>query len=883
MLGDLAGDLRTLLREKRIYGESATDQTIGKHAWKAVYREFLTDEPRLSLAGVSLAAWTMAWPAWLQIPEVLLNPPWSLNEREAKDVLLVLLDSMRADRGVELILQEGTNLSWDELEISAYQLSFRIGPGNTRSRQRSWDGVDNHGNNRRWKRTDYLMRVLGGVPDDKAVRTAVDALRKIWDSIEDCDRQVDACDKIFVPHQDARRLNPNWWRVRFVEEQQTVYQCDTCARIQSVSVRNICARRGCSGTLQAVARVNLRKNHYRNLYETSLPSTPLRAEEHTAQLAPDKAREFQNDFGAGRIHVLSSSTTFEVGVDLGDLDTVFLRNVPPEPFNYIQRVGRAGRRAGHTGLAITYCRRMPHDLYHFTDPDRMIAGKTKPPILRIANEKILIRHMAAVALSAWFRACPDRFGNVKKLFGDLEAPQARSDFERFIQNQRATIEASLRLVVPRELHPGMGLQDGTWIARISDSKSGIATAELQATSDFKVVKSIEEEMRDLRHYHEADWARKRAQTMENEDVLSFLSRKVVIPKYGFPVDVVELDTQQSDQAANSVTLQRDLSMAISEFAPTSRLVANKREWESYGLKRVPEREWERKHYKRCVKHNVFVCWNHGAPASELPCRCNESKFTYIIPSFGFTTRRTDKPEEPKRRAAKVFTTRPYFIGTTGAQERIKIPENHPQVEVGKASPGQMAVLCEGRKGNGFWICDHCGAGAIKRTRNGEEHDSPYGKKCRGAMSCVSLGHEFATDVLTLHFIPNPPANLEPLSFAFSLAYSILEGAAEALDVPASDLNITVAQHVGDRIPPIVLYDNVPGGAGLVAQLEQQNILYECLKIAHKRVSGGCGCGEQTSCYACLRSYRNQFMHDKLQRGPVQSYLEAILDLEHGWA
>src|SRR4051812_24195057 len=95
------------------------------------------------------------------------------------------------------------------------------------------------------------------------------------------------------------------------------------------------------------------------------------------------ARDFQRDFKRGQIHVLSCSTTFELGVDLGDLDVVFLRNVPPEAFNYAQRVGRSGRRAGMPGFAITYCRRGPHDLYHFNDPARILSGKTRPPTLAI--------------------------------------------------------------------------------------------------------------------------------------------------------------------------------------------------------------------------------------------------------------------------------------------------------------------------------------------------------------------------------------------------------------------------------------------------------------------------------------------------------------------
>ena len=66
--------------------------------------------------------------------------------------------------------------------------------------------------------------------------------------------------------------------------------------------------------------------------------------EHTAQLSSKTAGEYQKDFEEGKINVLSCSTTFEMGVDVGELEATFLRNVPPETANYIQRAGRAGRR-----------------------------------------------------------------------------------------------------------------------------------------------------------------------------------------------------------------------------------------------------------------------------------------------------------------------------------------------------------------------------------------------------------------------------------------------------------------------------------------------------------------------------------------------------------
>ena len=114
-------------------------------------------------------------------------------------------------------------------------------------------------------------------------------------------------------------------------------------------------------------------------------------------------------------------------MDLGDLDVVFLRNVPPEPFNYTQRVGRAGRR-DRPGLAVTYCRRNPHDLYHYADPEnRVIAGRVEPPRLRMRNEKIILRHMVAASLSAFFKEEGNggRFRDVEAFLGDWSESRER--------------------------------------------------------------------------------------------------------------------------------------------------------------------------------------------------------------------------------------------------------------------------------------------------------------------------------------------------------------------------------------------------------------------------------------------------------------------------
>jgi len=878
-LRELAIGLRDVYREKKVLPSAVGDLQLRWEAWRSIYREFVTDEQRISLDGVGLVRWQVKWPERFRIPDILFSPPWSLSKQEAQDLASVLLDFMRMDRAVELRADPGVSLTWSDLDLQASQMRVRIGPprrpkGRKYWSVRSWDG-------KMGKRAQYLIKLLmnKGASKEEATVKAQEALRHIWEAFRQSDESTPSQHRFLLAVDDARRLNPDWWRVYPMKGDDVLFQCDTCARLQAVSIGNICTRHRCPGTVREIRAKQLTPNHYRLLYEEDLPGM-LRVEEHTAQMDKEKAREFQRAFRAGEIHVLSCSTTFELGVDLGDLDIIFLRNIPPEAFNYAQRVGRAGRRPGFPGFAVTFCRRAPHDLYHFAEPERMLRGIIRPPTITLRNEKIITRHLVATALSYFLRDSRDRFQSVEKLFGDLEYPSGVSDLVEFIQRHAAELEKSLRDIVPSAMINRVGLHDGGWIKHIAGESSRLALAEAEISSDFRTVKELEVRSAEKADYDTAKWARMRSITIADEDVLSFLSRKAVIPKYGFPVDVVELDPHRTKQTFESleVLLQRDLSIAIAEFAPTSKLVANKKEWTSYGIKRVAEREWDRRGYRRCDRHNMFISWKCDqrwvpveTPLSEECCR-HAKEGRYIIPKFGFVTDRK-RPKEPKRRPARMFTTRPYFMGLTGT---------HPGeidldvIKVTKASPGLMVVLCEGRRGKGFYICSRCGAGFRESLY---PHETPYGEKCSGTLELASLGHEFVTDVLQLRFlVEHTRDDVDPIWLAYSLAYSLIEGSsAEILEVPSTDLSATVAYSTDSAIPPIVLYDNVPGGAGLVARLEEKEVLRACLEAALDRVSGKCGCDENTSCYGCLRSYRNQFAHQHLRRGPAMHYMKAVLE------
>ncbi len=154
------------------------------------------------------------------------------------------------------------------------------------------------------------------------------------------------------------------------------------------------------------------------------PAHPLfgfEAREHTAQVDSERRALREKRFRYGEkerdelaseaqrlreigeanrfLPVLFCSPTMELGVDIAALNVVHMRNVPPTPANYAQRSGRAGR-GGQAALVLTYTSsQSPHDQYFFRNPQAMVHGEVKAPLLDLANRNLLDSHLQAVWLS----------------------------------------------------------------------------------------------------------------------------------------------------------------------------------------------------------------------------------------------------------------------------------------------------------------------------------------------------------------------------------------------------------------------------------------------------------------------------------------------------
>jgi Lhr-like helicase len=126
--------------------------------------------------------------------------------------------------------------------------------------------------------------------------------------------------------------------------------------VTALNFKGRCVYPRCNGEIVPITPEKLQAdNHFAALYSKD-DLEPFYIREHTAQIERDNARKYQEQFLKGDVNALSCSTTFEMGVDIGSLESIFLRNTPPSPANYVQRAGRAGRDLRSAAFTLNYAK-----------------------------------------------------------------------------------------------------------------------------------------------------------------------------------------------------------------------------------------------------------------------------------------------------------------------------------------------------------------------------------------------------------------------------------------------------------------------------------------------------------------------------------------------
>lgn len=376
-------------------------------------------------------------------------------------------------------------------------------------------------------------------------------------------------------------IEPEHLYVKLVDPSHEYFRCDNCGRVHLHQGTGHCTR--CFRSIPKTptgAVSELRSRHFlasriQRGEKLGTSAFRLRCEELTGQtgMPADRLRRFRGIFvdprtdrdqsifrTAQEIDLLSVTTTMEVGIDIGSLQAVYQANMPPQRFNYQQRVGRAGRRGQAYSLVATLCRSRSHDIHYFRNPSAITGDLPPPPFLTTSHLEIPLRLLRKVWLTMAFDLLRGAAGV------NYPGDDARSDVHgEFIPCFEYYRDGSEWPGLLREsLTKASGVRDD-FAAVLSVGITGRLELLLSATS-------IDAIMSDILALSESG-------AISDSSLAAFLAENGLMPMYGMPTRVRSLYLGIEDGSRAEPewdTIDRELDVAIYEFAPGQSLVRDKR-------------------------------------------------------------------------------------------------------------------------------------------------------------------------------------------------------------------------------------------------------------------------------------------------------------------
>lgn len=660
--------------------------------------------------------------------------------------------------------------------------------------------------------------------------------------------------------------------------------CESCGGLSPLALKGRCPR--CGGVTRLATEEDMSAYEFwRRPIREAIGGAPIRVidtEEHTAQLSHKDQRDalwsktekyelrFQDllDKGEVPVDVLSSTTTMEVGIDIGSLVAVGLRNMPPMRENYQQRAGRAGRRGASLSTILTFCEDGPHDSLYFRNPREMFSGNPRRPWIDVRNRKLVARHLAMLVFQGFLRNEGMDAVSVLLFLSNLVS------FENYLDVLRSDDFLN-------EIPVGVEMDFDDFRHRL--------------LSDVRLLKKKVDSHPEL--YRIENQFGKQS----DKSLLDALYEEALIPTYSFPKNVVSLSVTDA-QGKLRYSVQRGMDVALGEYAPGRSVVIDKETYQiggiySYGSEKskgclkTPARSFiDDANYMKQIQ-GCDTCEWFGIVTNDTDvvdrCPFCGGHVTMsdrgLLKPWGFAPRnaRSIPAHQLEEEYSSVQT--PLYSTVPNDSSDMRVVDGCSRIRCAVRENQQIIVVNKGPLGRGFMICSDCGAAMPGDDNNILSHDGrPYRSylnvgKCKHAdVHSVNLGFDFITDMLVVEILLDDDSidthrnSLWLRRAVQTLAEAMRLEICRKLDVEFTELSTGYRLRTlpSATAVDIYVYDNLSSGAGYSVSI--RNVLPEVLDGVRNRLIS-CDC--EGACYNCLKHYRNQSIHAFLDRNAALQLLE----------
>lgn len=695
-------------------------------------------------------------------------------------------------------------------------------------------------------------------------------------------RQIDA-DKIVLVK------NRGFWR------------CRTCRRTQTrPSPLDRCLAWRCDGLLEYVPEEP--DNYDLALLDSGVQM--IRPREHSAQIPANEREMLERAFkGDGElVNALVCTPTLELGVDIGALDTVLLRNVPPLPSNYWQRVGRAGRRH-RMAVNLTYARAHSHDRVYFGEPLRMLEGRIEPPSFNLRNELMVRKHVHAAILSRLQQLTQPAPGlsqgdreEIRQMLDTVFPSQIKTYlFDEAGQVRTAPFDVSAfhtvlskhEVVLLEHVRASFGqgwpemdrevVGDAALRTFFQEAPDGLAqvmrTLKKRLNWAMDQMRRLEERRRQrgtLERDEDALYqrcdrlvkrlkgqrVRGRGETEGVDDISTFsvLAAEGFLPGYGLEIGNVLGIAQMPRYLAGAADLElrRPSALAVREYVPGNRIYANGHRYQPRFYHFDPEGGEPVQFQVDTVSGAVTEMGAAGGVAAAalraVPiCDVDLAHYSHI----------TDEEDSRFQLPVAVYG---YELGrhSGGTAYRWGDRDMHLRraVHFRLVNVGAVSLIDNAAR-LGYPVCLVCGQSRspFASQRERDEFSTDHRERCGQPVQPTGFYSDVVADTLSM-------AGCESRDEAYSVLEALRIGATRVLEMEAEDLHILVIGRPGTEECSGLLYDPMPGGSGLLDQICSR--FHEVMAGALDVVEG-CASGCARGCVDCLFTFRNAFYHKHLNR------------------